>query len=112
MLRNILSLLVIAMTGVGSAIQLAAQQTSARHPDVVLSRTVRYADYHRLLSLPFEVPAGTARISIELSYSGRDQHTALDVGLWGPEGFRGWSGGDKDKFTLSASDATDRKSVV
>ena len=28
------------------------------------------------------------------------------MGLMGPSGFRGWSGGDKEGFTLSLSDAT------
>ena len=58
------------------------------------------------LSLPFQVPAGTKRISMKFTYSGQEQRTALDIGLLGPSGFRGWSGGDKEGFTLSLSDAT------
>jgi hypothetical protein len=106
MARNLLSTLFVGVAGICFAGQLAAQQAPARHPDVVLSRTVRFADYHRITSIPFEVPEGTTRISVQLFYTEQEQHTALDVGLWGPEGFRGWSGGDKDTFTLSASDAT------
>jgi hypothetical protein len=59
-----------------------------------------------MLSLPFKVPAGTKRISMKFTYSGQEQRTALDMGLMGPSGFRGWSGGDKEGFTLSLSDAT------
>ncbi len=106
MVRNILALLIVGMAGICHAGHLAAQQPPARRPDVVLSRSVRYSDYHRLMSIPFRVPPGTMRISVQLSYTGQEQHTALDVGLWGPEGFRGWSGGDKDSFTLSVTDAT------
>jgi hypothetical protein len=106
MVRSIHSLLIVGTAGICFAGPLAAQQVPARHPDLVLSRTVSFSDYHRLMSIPFQVPAGTVRISVLLSYSGQEQHTALDVGLWGPEGFRGWSGGDKDSFTLSVSDAT------
>jgi hypothetical protein len=106
MVKKLAASLIAAVAGIALAGQSAAQQAQARHPDVVLSRTVRYSDYHRLMSIPFEVPPGTSRISVQLSYTGQEQHTALDVGLWGPEGFRGWSGGDKDSFTLSVSDAT------
>ena len=75
-------------------------------PDLTLERAIRFSEYHRILSLPFTVPAGTERISMKFFYSGREQRTALDFGLLGPDGFRGWSGGDKDGFTLSLSDAT------
>jgi predicted metal-dependent phosphoesterase TrpH len=78
----------------------------AAQPDKVLQRTIRFSDFHRILSLPFAVPLGTRRISMKFSYSQKDQRTALDFGLLGPGGFRGWSGGDKDGFTLSLSDAT------
>jgi hypothetical protein len=78
----------------------------AAPPDLELRRTIRFSDYHRILAVPFTVPAGTKRISMKFDYSQKQQRTALDVGLLGPTGFRGWSGGDKDGFTLSLSDAT------
>jgi len=82
-----------------------AEQPAAR-PDLVLHRTIQFSDFHRILSLPFTVPAGTQRISMKFTYSRQEQRTALDLGLLGPSGFRGWSGGDKEGFTLSLSDAT------
>jgi hypothetical protein len=85
---------------------LAAYAQQPVKPDLVLRRTVRFSDFHRILSLPFQVPARTKRISMKFTYSGREQRTALDMGLMGPSGFRGWSGGDKKGFTLSLSDAT------
>ena len=84
----------------------AEQPATSDQPALVLRRTVRFSDYHRILSLPFQVPPGTRRIRMKFAYSGQDQRTALDFGLLGPSGFRGWSGGDKDGFTLSLSDAT------
>jgi hypothetical protein len=84
---------------------LHAEQLTAK-PDLVLHRTIQFSDFHRILSLPFTVPAGTQRISMKFIYSGQEQRTALDLGLLGPSGFRGWSGGDKEGFTLSLSDAT------
>lgn len=69
--------------------------------------------------LPVEVPAGVNRIDVSYTY---DKPTvppgvrgnACDIGMFGPEGielgnqrgFRGWSGGFRTSFTISASDAT------
>ncbi|QES51799.1 hypothetical protein DEJ50_32050 [Streptomyces venezuelae] len=52
----------------------------------------------------FDVPAGVQRISVATSHDA----TAgiLDLGIFGPSGFRGWSGGARSGFTLSAADAT------
>lgn len=84
----------------------AETSTAQRPPDLVLHQTIRYSQYHRVLTIPFRVPAGTVRISMQFSWTGRESHTALDVGLQGPDGFRGWSGGDKNEFTLALTDAT------
>jgi hypothetical protein len=80
-----------------------AQQAS---PDLVLHRTVTYADHQTYIELPFEVPQGITRVTIESSYTTRDQHTTIDFGLFDGERFRGWSGGNKALFTLSETDAT------
>jgi hypothetical protein len=68
--------------------------------------------------IPFDVPTGVRRISVSTS---RDRFSllgvgrnVLDLGVFGPAGhdvgnaagFRGWSGGARDSFTLSATDAT------
>src|ERR1700761_5678164 len=68
--------------------------------------------------VPFDVPAGTRRIDVSTSH---DQfsllgigHNVLDLGIFGPagcelgnaEGFRGWSGGARAGFMLSAVNAT------
>jgi hypothetical protein len=68
--------------------------------------------------VPFDVPAGVRRISVSTSH---DTFTlfgvarnVLDLGIFGPAGhelghaagFRGWSGGARDRFMLSAYDAT------
>ncbi len=69
--------------------------------------------------LPVDVPAGTNRIDVVYSYArpavpAGTRGNACDIGMFGPEGhqlgnargFRGWSGGFRDRFTISASDAT------
>jgi hypothetical protein len=55
--------------------------------------------------LPVEVAPGTAALRVSLSYS-RDGGAVLDLGCLGPEGFRGWSGGARSSFFVSAADAT------
>ncbi|MFF4240999.1 CehA/McbA family metallohydrolase [Actinomadura geliboluensis] len=49
-----------------------------------------------LRELPFDVPPGTASVTVELSHEGG----VIDLGCHGPDGFRGWSGGVRDRFTL------------
>ena len=102
--KQALTILVLLLLA-GRLFFLHAEQPPAK-PDLVLRRTIRFSDFHRILSLPFKVPAGTKRISMKFTYSQQEQRTALDLGLLGPTGFRGWSGGDKEGFTLSLSDAT------
>jgi hypothetical protein len=55
--------------------------------------------------LPVEVPAGTAALRVTLSYP-RDSGAVLDLGCFGPSGFRGWSGGARDSFVVSELGAT------
>lgn len=75
-------------------------------PDLVLHGTVTYADRQTYLELPFNVAKGVTRVSVELSYTERDKHTSVDLGVFDSERFRGWSGGNKSYFTISETDAT------
>ncbi|MFI1942377.1 CehA/McbA family metallohydrolase [Streptomyces virginiae] len=54
--------------------------------------------------VPFDVPAGVRRISVATTHDAAAG--ILDLGAFGPSGFRGWSGGARTGFTLSAADAT------
>ena len=54
--------------------------------------------------LPVEVPPGSAALRVELDY---DQSGAiLDLGCFGPAGFRGWSGGARSSFVITPGEAT------
>lgn len=75
-------------------------------PALVLHRTVTFSDRQTYIELPFEVPEGVTRVSIETSYTEREKHTTIDLGLFDGERFRGWSGGNKSSFTVSETDAT------
>ena len=87
-------------------IACASHAQATRKPDLVLHGTLTRAAHETYRALPFTVPVGVKRITVEFSFTGTEQHTTLDLGLFGPKGFRGWSGGDKNSFTVSASDAT------
>lgn len=75
-------------------------------PNLVLQGVVKPAQNHTYFEVPFRVPAGTHRISVTFHNLGHDQHTVLDLGVEDPVRFRGASGGNKDHFTISETDAT------
>lgn len=85
---------------------LPAQVKAAENPDLVLRGSLSGEDNHAYKLLPFTVPDGVFRITVEFAYTGKEQRTALDLGLFDPQEFRGWSGGNKSLFTVSATDAT------
>lgn len=78
----------------------------AKSPDVVLRGTVTHADLKTYRDVPFDVPAGVARVTVEFSYTQKENRTTIDLGLFDSERFRGWSGGNKNSFTVSETDAT------
>jgi hypothetical protein len=77
-----------------------------RKPDLVLKGTITEADHETYVEVPFTVPAGVVRVSVDFHYTEHEKQTTVDLGLLDPEGFRGWSGGNKSAFTVSEADAT------
>lgn len=75
-------------------------------PNVVLQGSITHAQNQTYLRVPFHVPAGVYRITVTFHYTGKAQHTTLDLGIFDPQRFRGASGGNKDHFTISETDAT------
>lgn len=81
-------------------------------PDVVLHGSLQGSDNHTYREVPFQVPTGVNRITVQFESTGRDEHTTIDLGLEDPDGFhgqqglRGWTGGSKRLFTVGAVDAT------
>jgi hypothetical protein len=55
--------------------------------------------------LPVEVPPGTAGLRVELEYERRGG-AVIDLGCLGSRGFRGWSGGAREWFAITAEAAT------
>jgi hypothetical protein len=91
---------------------LTARADEKPAPDTILRGALTGVDNQTWRLVPFEVPPGTTRITVDFDYTTRDLRTSIDIGIMGPDGFRGqdgfrgWSGGNKRSFTISATDAT------
>jgi len=55
--------------------------------------------------LPLQVPPGAAGLRVELDYD-RSSGAVLDLGCFGPSGFRGWSGSSRESFVIAGDAAT------
>lgn len=97
-------LLVLAATGTSGQQTSFAAQASA--PDLVLDGVVLGAQNQTYIQVPFVVPSGIERVTLTFAYTGKEQHTALDLGLLDPVELRCWSGGNKSLLTVGLSDAT------
>lgn len=61
--------------------------------------------------LPLRIPAGVNRLTVSYAYDKPAPPpgyvtNALDIGIFDENGFRGWSGGFRSGFSISASEAT------
>jgi hypothetical protein len=90
----------------GGPQQAAPAAQAATTKELVLEGTVRSSQNHSYVKAPFSVPAGTVRVTITFAYTGKEQHTALDLGLLDPAELRCWSGGNKSTVTVGLMDAT------
>jgi hypothetical protein len=77
-----------------------------RAPDVTLTGILTGADHETYREVPFEVPAGVERLTLEFAYTGREQKSVIDIGVRDPQRFRGWSGGNKNRVVIEEADAT------
>ena len=84
----------------------APTERASSRPDIVLEGDVRGTENNTYIEIPFQVPPEVQRVTIHFSYTGKDQHTALDLGLLDPAQLRCWSGGNKSTLTVGLSDAT------
>lgn len=90
----------------GACLFVAMCTAAEDRPDIVLHTTLAGKQHQSYVELPFDVPPRVSRITVAFKYTGKDEHTTVDLGIQDPERFRGWSGGNKDGFTISTSDAT------
>jgi len=78
----------------------------AAETGVVLTGVLRDSDRQTYRQLPFTVPAGVKKITVDVTWEGRDQGTILVLGVHDPERMRGWGGGIKPHFVVAESFAT------
>ena len=89
---------------VASAAALVALPAAAE--TLTLTGVMTGADHQTYREVPFKVPPGTASVTVEFAYTGKDQKSVIDLGIRDAQRFRGWSGGNKARFTLTETWAT------
>lgn len=73
--------------------------------EVTIPGELTRADYETYREVPFTVPTDVDRVTVRLTYDKADK-SVVDLGIWDTNRFRGWSGGTRDRITLSATDAS------
>ncbi len=92
--------------GAAQSDRKAAATAPSAYSEIILKGIVHSSQNHSYVEVPFRVPGGTERVTFTFAYTGRKQHTALDLGLLDPAGLRCWSGGNKSMLTVGLADAT------
>ncbi|MGD0345668.1 MAG: CehA/McbA family metallohydrolase [Terracidiphilus sp.] len=103
------SLRFLLVPSLAAGVAFAQQAPSAADSsgtDFVLQGVVRGSENQSYVQVPFAVPVGTERVTITFAYTGKEQHTNLDLGLLDPAELRCWSGGNKPTLTVGLMDAT------
>jgi len=103
-MRALLAVLSLLAAAASSAAR--AGEPADPRPDLTLSGEIGVRDLHRYVEVPFTTPPGVDRVTVVFAQDGAAQHTTIDLGLFDPQRFRGWSGGNKSRFTVGTADAT------
>ena len=53
---------------------------------------------------PFDVPRGVNGVTVRMTHDGWS--SVVDLGLFDPDGFRGWSGSERELIAVSRNGAT------
>lgn len=96
--------MLIALTLAAALLSQPAQAGPA--PDLTLTGNMTGQDHQTYREVSFRVPAGVTQLTVDFAYTGGDQKSVIDLGLRDPQRFRGWSGGNKSRITLSDAEAT------
>src|SRR5574338_42317 len=62
------------------------------------------ADGGDYADVEFEVPTGT--VEIQVTHSDGSDYVILDWGVWSPEGFRGWGGGNTEDAIIGVDESS------
>jgi hypothetical protein len=86
---------------------LTQNKDSEAEQSTVLTLSLAPEDHGRFVEVPFEVPAGTERVSVSCEVQGYQfAGQVVDLGLADPAGSRGWSGGARAEFRVEREKAT------
>ncbi|MDP2285541.1 MAG: CehA/McbA family metallohydrolase [Pseudohongiella sp.] len=102
MIRDFIARLALVLVLLNTQLAIAAESPDTA---LVLTGQLTGADHESYKEVTFDVPAGVKRITVSVTYD-RDNRTVVDLGIFDPDRFRGWSGGNKATFTLAETDAT------
>lgn len=92
---------------VGPPRAIAVRSLHITPANIVLRGEVKGSQNHTYIEVPFTVPEGLQRLTVRYFYTEKvREHTAIDIGLLGPDRLRCWAGGAHPVLTLSPSDAT------
>jgi hypothetical protein len=107
------------LTAGAVVVALSAVPPAVRAADAPSRRTVpvRYTpadrESGRYQYVPFDVPAGTTRVTFGYAYDRAEGANVVDLGLFEPgpldlgtRAFRGWSGGERREVTITEAAAT------
>jgi MYXO-CTERM domain-containing protein len=56
------------------------------------------------VDVPFDVPAGT--VEIQITHTDGSDFVILDWGVWGPDGYRGWGGGNTEDAIIGVEQSS------
>ena len=101
----LLGLLCVLGWQVGAHAAPSHPPTAASPREIALSGVITRENHETYVEVPFSVPEDTERLTVTFDYD-RENRTVIDLGIRDPNGFRGWSGGNRSTFTLATSDAT------
>lgn len=94
---------------------LASLQVSAMAPfNLNLKGHISPDQVYSFIYVPFDVPIGATSIHVLQTYTEKGAGNSVDLGVFDPRGysiegqtgFRGWSGGFRNNFTISPDSAT------
>ena len=85
---------------------LSVCATQAAALELLLQGELQANDTGQFREVAFHLPADAERLIIDFSHDGRAAGATLDIGLRDPQQLRGWSGSNKSRITVSATDAT------
>src|SRR5262245_3902185 len=88
------------------SVRAPAGDTASLPVEVTHAGEIVRADRGHTIERTFLVPPGAAQVDIDFTIDDGDGNLALDFGVHGPNGWRGWSEDRNDRIHIDASSAS------